>query len=340
MLVELQIDADMFCKSFREQVRKTLACELTEDKLGVAEYVITGYSVTDTKLRRARTKSTVCIHTGAANVNTFRQVNKPEIVQTVVAHVSWKSDLITANTAKAPSIDLHLPLVFELGMDTCGNMRRFCINYLGLDGMIDDELSKQVGQKIKPICKELPVDRVIADYMPKNVGMINAHLTLVQGEKCIAIRMEFWEAAWGSATGDPPRSLPEWDVFYAGHIADHLQRGTVRDGWSIFVDQAALTSFVRQTMSDSLSGSSDLIVTRQPSATWYDWYAWPGITANRVHASLEVKKVNACWCYTEDIDVTADVDADVLISVPAEDILRLDVYVDVSPDFGMRRVVY
>jgi hypothetical protein len=332
MLVELQIDAEAFKKAFREQLRKALACELTEDTFEGVPYVITGYTVTDTKIRRSQTPSPVCIHTGAANVTTIRQVRKPQLVQTVVAHLSWQSDLIAANTAKAPSIPLTLPLVFDMSMDTCGNMRQFCLNYVGLEG-VDAGLARKLGQKIKSKCINLPVDRVIAGYMPAKVGLVNAHLTLVQGDETLAVRMEFWEEAWGSATGDPAHAVTEWEAFYTGAIPDHLKRGAARDGWSIFVDQLALTQFVRQTISDSVSGKSDLIVTRQPSATWYDYYGFQGFTANRVHANMEIKKIHACWCGSEDLNVTAEVDADVLISVPADNTLRLDVYVDVSPDF-------
>ena len=40
MIVELQIDADAFRLSFREQTRKALACELTEDVFDFIEPVV------------------------------------------------------------------------------------------------------------------------------------------------------------------------------------------------------------------------------------------------------------------------------------------------------------
>ena len=53
MIVELQLDADTFLKSFREQMRKALLCELTEDVLDLnpsdsvpgEPFIIVGYEV-------------------------------------------------------------------------------------------------------------------------------------------------------------------------------------------------------------------------------------------------------------------------------------------------------
>jgi hypothetical protein len=127
--------------------------------------------------------------------------------------------------------------------------------------------------------------------------------------------------------------MAEWEQFYTGNIADRLTRAGQRDGWSIFVDHQALTYFTRKTISDSMAGKNDLTVIRQPVATWYPWYLVPALVANRVHVNMEVQQKNACWCLTEDTNVNADVDADVIITVPAEDTLRIDIYVEVSPDF-------
>lgn len=340
MIVELQIDADGFCKSFREQMRKALACELSEgvfdlneaDAVPGTRYVITGYTVGETTLRRAQNPVNVCIHGGAPNVVTPRPVRRPQVVQQLVVHVAWEHDLRAANTAKAPSIALTLPLVFELGMDTCGNMRLLWFHYIGLDASVDQAMAAKLGQKIKSVATWLPVDQVIAGYMPADVTLINSHLTMTESHKCFAVRMEFWEAKWGAATGDSPRSVAEWDLFYNGHVIDRLQRGNVRDGWSIFVDSRALTHFVRKTILDSIGGSPGLTITRQPKSRWYHWYPEETDIANRVRVDLEVEKKDACWCFTEDLDIEAEIEADVVISVPKEDTLRIDVYVDISLD--------
>ena len=72
MIVELQLDADTFLASFRVQMRKALACELTEDALDLnpsdsvpgEPFIIVGYEVAKTTLRRAKVQSQACIHQG------------------------------------------------------------------------------------------------------------------------------------------------------------------------------------------------------------------------------------------------------------------------------------
>jgi hypothetical protein len=339
VIVELQIDANAFLAAFREQMKRSLACALSEEEIRLHEdlpsvrYVITGYEVGASQLRRSEDMSNVCVHTGAPNIVTPLQVYKPQLVQAVVVHVVPEDNLIAANTTKSTDISLNFEVVFELGIDTCGDQHRFCITGLGLTKGYDQTLSDLIAQKLPSKCIELPVDRVIADYMPKDVELVNAHLSLNESRTTLAIRMEYWDAAWGSATGDPARVRPYWESFYRGHFIDRLRRGTERDGWSIFIDRFALESFVRQTITESVSGKSDLTITRPVSAEWRDYYLVPGITANSIHASLEIRKTDACWCVTEDLDVTAGVVADVVLSVPADNTLRTDVWVEVSPDF-------
>lgn len=294
-------------------MRKALTCKLTEDVFDLnptdsvpgTPYVITGYTVGPTTLRRAQNAVNVCIHTAAANVTTHRPVRRPQIVQPLVVHLSWEHELRAANTATAPDIPVTLPLVFELGMETCGNMRLLCFHYMGLDAGLDQAMAAKLAHQIQSTCTWLPVDRVIAAYLPTGVELINAHLTMNELRTCFAVRMEFWEEKWGAATGDTPRTVAEWELFYHGHFIDRLQRGFVRDGWSIFIDQRALTHYVRKTILDS--ASADLAITRQPNAVWLDSYR--GTQANRVRVDMEVEQKDACWCFTEDLDVEAEVTA-------------------------------
>src|SRR5688572_13653673 len=157
MIVELQLDADTFLKSFREQMRKALLCELTEDVLDFnptdsvpgEPFIIVGYEVGTTTLRRAKTQTTAYIHTGSIKTVTFRPVFKPDVVQELVVHISWVKDLRAANTHKAATIPIHLSLVFELSMDTGGNPQVLCFKYLGLDTFpADDPIAHNLGGKI------------------------------------------------------------------------------------------------------------------------------------------------------------------------------------------------
>lgn len=340
MMVELQIDSDAFCKSFREQTRKALACRLTEDSLDFdpsdsvpgTPFVITSYTVGDTTLRRAQEKANVCIHIGDPAVTTFRQVNRAQIVQMIVAHVAWVSDLRVANTAKTATTAIHLPVVFEMTIETCTNMRVLCFHFVGLDGMSENPISQKLQQTIQGACTWLPVEQVLAEYMPEEIKLVNSHCTLAQSGRCIVVRMEFWDEAWGAASGDPARQVPEWEQFYTGHIDDRLTRGQERDGWSIFLDQFALTNYVRQTIIDSLKDKKDLSITRQPVTTWDPGSPNAPVPASHVHVSLEVEQKDACYCLTEDTDVAAEVTADVFITVPAENTLRIDIYMAVTPN--------
>jgi hypothetical protein len=338
MIVELQIDGDTFCNAFREQLRQALACELTEGVFDLDEgdtqpgepYVITGYTVGKTRLRRAQNQVNVCIHTGTPNVSTPRPVKRPQLTQELVVHVSFNNALRASNTHAGADVPLTLPLVFELGMETCGDMRRLCIHYIGLEAGVSQALAAKIGQGMQSICTLLPVDQVIAKYMPANVPLLNSHLTMTDSGKCLAVRMEFWEETWSAATADPPRPLADWEQFYNGVVIDRLQRDPERDGWSIFLDERALTHFARQMVSGNMGGG--LTITRQPKAVWYNWYVVQSVAANRIRVDFEVEKKDACWCFTEDIDLEAEVTADVVISVPAADTLRIDIFVDISPN--------
>ena len=71
-------------------------------------------------------------------------------------------DLRAANTHKAATVPIHLPLVFELSMDTGGNPQLLCFNYVGLDKFpADDLIAQKLGGKIHGSCIWIPVDRVI-----------------------------------------------------------------------------------------------------------------------------------------------------------------------------------
>src|SRR5262249_50075393 len=52
-----------------------------------------------------------------------------------------------------------------------------------------------------------------------------------------------------------------------------------------------------------------------------------------VHVDLEVEKKNACYCFTEDLNVSAEITADVYITVPKQNTVRIDLYTNVAPDF-------
>jgi hypothetical protein len=345
MIVELQLDADTFLKSFREQLRKALLCELTEDVLDFnptdsvpgEPFIIVGYEVGTTTLRRAKTQTTAHIHTGSFKTVTFRPVFKPEVVQELVVHISWVKDLRAANTHKAVTIPLHLPLVFELSMDTGGNPQVLCFNYVGLEALpADDPLAQKLGGKIHGSCIWLPIDRVIGSYMPKDMKLINGHLSMSESRKCIAVRLEFWDEGWGATSGDPARAVPYWDHFYANGVIDRLQQGPERAGWNIFLDHHAIVGFVKEEVLTSIKGQSGITITRQPKAEWFDYaqigpLTFPGIA--RVHVDLEVEKKDACYCFTEDLDVSAEITADVYISVPKLDTVRIDINSNVSPNF-------
>ena len=345
MIVELQLDAETFLKSFREQMRKALLCELTEDVLDFnpsdnvpgEPFIVVGYQVGKTTLRRSKTQTPASIHTGSIKTVTFRPVFKPQVVQELVVHISWVKDLRAANTHKAATVPIHLPLVFELSMDTGGNPQVLCFNYLGLDNLpADDPLVQKLGGKIHGSCIWIPVERVIGSYMPKEMKLINGHLSMSESRKCLAVRLEFWDEAWGVASGDPARAVPYWDQFYANGVIDRLQQGNERAGWNLFLDHYAIVGFVKEEVLASIKGQSGVTITRQPKAEWFDYahigfVNLPGFA--RVHVDLEVQKKNACYCATEDLDVDAEITADVYISVPAADTVRIDINSNVAPGF-------
>ena len=86
----------------------------------------------------------------------------------------------------------------------------------------------------------------------------------------------------------------------------------------------------------SIKGQSGVTITRQPKAQWFD-YAQIGAAKlpgyARIHVDLEVEKENACYCFTEDLNVTAEITADVYISVPKLDTVRIDLNSNVAPGF-------
>lgn len=337
MIVELQLDAETFRASFREQVRKTVACELTEDVFDLnpsddvpgEPYIIVGYQVGKTSLRRANSQTTVCVHTGSITTVTNRLVNKPQVVQELMVNICWVNDLNAANTHQTSSTSLTLPLVFDIAMDTCGDPKVLRFDYVGLDHVpATDPLAQKLGGKVpssQPIV--LPIDRVIGSYMPSEMRLINGHLSMTDSHECLAVRLEFWDESWGASTGDPARSLPYWDSFYAGNIIDRLNQVDGRAGWSIFLDHYALTGFIQQEVLKSVSGEKGVTVTRLPKAEWFD------NPVARVHVDLEVEKENACYCLTEDLDISATITADVYITVPTQDTVRIDLYTNVAPDF-------
>ena len=345
MIVELQLDADTFLRSFREQIRKALACELTEDVFDLnpsdsvpgEPYIIVGYEVGKTTLRRAKTQTQACIHTGSIKTVTFRPVFKPEVVQELVVQISWVKDIRAANTHKAATVPIHLPLVFELSMDTCGNPQVLCFNYAGLDTFpADDPIAQKLGGKIHGSCTWLPIERVIGGYMPKEMKLINGHLSMTESRKCIAVRLEFWDETWGAASGDPARVVSYWEQFYGNGVIDRLQQGNERAGWNLFLDHHAILGFVKEEVLKSIEGQSGITITRQPKAQWFDYAQVGPVTIPgyaRVHVDLEVEKKNACYCFTEDLDVAAEITADVYIAVPKLDTVRIDLYSNVAPDF-------
>jgi hypothetical protein len=344
MIVELQLDADTFLASFREQMRKALACERTEDALDLdpsdtapgEPFIIVGYEVANTTLRRATIQTQACIHQGDIKTVTLRPVVKPQVVQDLVIHISWVKDIRAANTHKAATIPIHLPLVFELSMD-CGSPQLLCFNYIGLDRIpADDPIAQRLGGKIHGSCTWLPVNRVIGSYMPKDMKLINGHLSMTDSKRCLAVRLEFWELKWGLDTGDQSRNLAYWESFYAGNIIDRLQQGNERAGWSLFLDHHAILGFVKAEVLSSIKGQSGVTITRQPKAQWFDYVQigaakLPGYA--RVHVDLEVEKKDACYCFTEDLDVSAEITADVYISVPKPDTVRIDLNSNVAPGF-------
>ena len=48
---------------------------------------------------------------------------------------------------------------------------------------------------------------------------------------------------------------------------------------------------------------------------------------------MEVQKEDACYCCTEDLNVDAEITADVYITVPKPDTVRIDIYSNVAPGF-------
>ncbi len=344
MIVELQLDADTFLASFREQMRKALACELTEDLLDLnpsdsvpgEPFIIVGYEVGKSTLRRAKIQTQACIHQADIQTVTLRPVSKPQLVQDLAIHISWVKDIRAANTHKAAAFPLNLSLVFELSMD-CANPRVLCFNYVGLDQIpAGDPIAQKLAGKIHGSCIWLPIDRVIGSYMPKEMKLINGHLSMTESRTCIAVRLEFWDQAWGAATGDPSRSLAYWESFCDGNVIDRLQQDGGRAGWNLFLDHHAITNFVKGEVLSSLKGKSGITITRQPKAEWFDYVQigaakLPGYA--RVHVDLEVEKENACYCFTEDLDVSAEITADVYISVPKLDTVRIDINSNVAPNF-------
>lgn len=343
MILELQIDSEAFCKNFREQLRRALACQLVEHKLDLIPndgkegepIVVTGYTVGETRLRFAKTPTDVCIHSGDPRIATHRPVHRPQIVQSITVHFSNVKDLVAANTAKAPTATLHPSVVFDVSIDTCNNMRVLCFHYAGLDeGFDESALGLNLGEHIHSVCTWLPIEQILAEYMPEDVELVNAHCTMTELRTCLVIRMEFWGPDWGAATGDAARSIADWDAFYAKRVIDRLGSAEERADWSLFVDQHALCSYVRKTLIESIEKKKgELTITRYPVTGWFPWFPLPGNEASRIRAVMEVQQKDACYCFTEDLDVTGEIVADILISVPAENTLRIDVYVDVTADF-------
>ena len=140
----------------------------------------------------------------------------------------------------------------------------------------------------------------------------------------------------GSRHGRLVTHLAYWESFYAGNVIDRLQQGNERVGWSLFLDHHAILGFVKAEVLSSIKGQSGVTITRQPKAQWFD-YAQIGAAKlsgyARIHVDLEVEKENACYCFTEDLNVTAEITADVYISVPKLDTVRIDLYSNVAPGF-------
>ncbi|MCA1439354.1 hypothetical protein I6F07_03780 [Ensifer sp. IC4062] len=325
MIIELQIASETLIASFREQMRRTLACQLFEFSLLETSWRVVGYELGETKLRRAQAADgTACVHVGAPNVTTHLSIRPIRIVQQLTVNTCSTSDLVAANGKLGQVVALHMDLVFVIDMDSCASMRHLCFRYTGMEPSLPD-IEQAVGTRIPTVRVPLPIDRVLAQVMPAGLPLINAHLTLGPNDALVAIRMEFWQPAWETETGDQARVLPYWTRFYAGIVSDHLLPA---EQWSVFVDQHVLVNQVQTLIRESFAGSTK---TRLHSGPFGSWINNGGI--GRIRVTFNADSIDACRCFTKEIDVNADITLDVDTTLKVANTLRQDIWVDVSPDF-------
>jgi hypothetical protein len=325
MIIELQIDSKTLIASFREQMRQKLACQLFEFSFLNTLWRVTGYELGDTKLRRSqKSDGNACIHVGAPNVVTPMAIRPIRLTQHLIVNTCGTNELVAANGKLGPIVPLHMDLVFILETDCCGSMRQICFRYAGLDPSLPD-IEAAIGNRIPTVCVDLPIDGVLAQVLPGGLPLINSHLTLGSRDELVVIRMEFWQPSWGTETGDPARVFSYWTRFYAGIVSDHLLPA---EHWSVFVDQHVIVHQVQTLIRESFVGSTKTRLHSGPSGTWINN---GGI--GRVSVSFNADSIDACRCFTKEIDVNADITLDVDTTVKVPNTLHQDVWVDVSPDF-------
>lgn len=325
MLVELQIDSARFCQSFQEQVRRQLACYRREVQLGPIRMVIVGYDVGLPKLQRSpRATGTGCVY-NEFNTPTNIPVRAVQLVLPLGIKLCAPDAVIAANGAACQPILAHTELVFEVAMDSCGSRRNLCFT---LVKTTPTEVMDALDPGMKQRCLLLPLDRILAQALPEGMDTLNAHLALSQDGRTLAVRMEMWNYRWHIETGEMPRPASDWTRFTNGVFADHLRFGGKTRDWSVFVDGRALASQVRRLLEENLAENTGIRLHAGPSAVWRnDWGVWA------VNAHFNLDKLNACRCFTKEIDVNADVHVRVVTVVPRDNVVRQDVYIDVDPDF-------
>jgi hypothetical protein len=322
MIIELQIGAAVLMAAFRENMRQQLACQFTEFPLLRTQWRITSYEIGTTKLQRSQAMDgTACVHVGAPDVVTPIQVRTIQLVQQLTVNTCREDLLVDANGALGPNVALHMDLIFAIETDSCGSMRQLCFRYLGTN---PPEAGASLGS-VPALCISLPLDAVLAEVLPAGMPLINSHLALGPDAQLIAVRMEYWKPSWQTDTGDPARTLPYWNGFYSGLVSNHLGQA---EQFSVFVDQVPLVYQAVTLLRDSFKNTTSTRLNSGPDGSWIN----NGGTG-RIHVSFNADSIDACRCFTKEIDVNADVDLDIDTTVPSPNTLRQDISVDVDPDF-------
>ncbi|MGW4770003.1 hypothetical protein ACWEO2_18390 [Nocardia sp. NPDC004278] len=327
MIVEVEIDTATLVASFREQMRQKLACQLVEFPVGEVREWITGYEIGDTRLRRSQADNgEACAHVDPTDPGKVTKlvIRTIELVQHITVFTCGHTALVQANGGIGPIVPIQIDVIFTVETDSCGSMRNLCFRYATIDPYLS-EVDQAIRSLISPNCIALPIDSVLKQAVPQCPRLINSHMILGPNDKSVVIRMEFWDAVWESLTGESAKTLPYWQRFYAGVVAQQLQPN---EQWAVFVDQSALVYQARALVKDSFTASAN---TRLRSGPFGSWSNNGGV--GRISVKFNGDSIDACRCVTKEIDVNADVTLDIDMSVPRPNTLRQDVWLDVSPNF-------
>ncbi|HTP11241.1 MAG TPA: hypothetical protein VMP08_23460 [Anaerolineae bacterium] len=309
MFIEFQIDAAKFLTRFSRDIATANLC------------------ITDTFQLPGQSDTFLLDHLVVEQAFLQNSSGVIEVGQPIELYLTNLSELNTSQSNPPVSLAYRITLFFLLNIITKNDTPNFNVTFVSVNPgalPVDEPTLFHLLESQLPANKLAPIDlKAINHLVGETMILVNAGVGMKSDASLLAIRLEVDATDLGSHAA--------WDQFKMGAIDNHL----LNMEWSLLLDGRLIAAPVTQIFVNAMS-KAEQADKWNPKSDPFGWWD-PLANIPRVTVSFSGEVPDACQCFLWSENISLDVTAEVVLSVPAADKLRsvTQISYDVTDEFDL-----